>query len=169
MPRTVPSRMAASSRYATRSVPLEEASRCSRRSSIHLTGTPVSRAARAINAMYGYMLDLMPKLPPMSGGTMKRSLFSATPSTRAVRGGMMGGARHPPRNRLPEEARLVGGGAVVARGRGAAEGEGLGEPRDAGAGDAARHAVHGEGGRHVVARDAGMRVRGADDRRVMDV
>ena len=37
------------------------------------------------------MLDLMPKLPPMSGGTMKRSLFSATPSTRAVSGCMMNG------------------------------------------------------------------------------
>ena len=33
----------------------------------------------------------MPKLPPMSGGTMRRSLFSATPSTRAVIGCMMNG------------------------------------------------------------------------------
>ena len=72
-------------------MPLDEASRCSRRSSIHFTGTPVTRAARAISAMYGYMLDLMPKLPPMSAGTMKRSLFSGTPSTRAVSGCMMNG------------------------------------------------------------------------------
>ncbi len=41
--------------------------------------------------MYGYMLDLMPKLPPISGGTMKRSLFSGTPRTRAVSGCMMNG------------------------------------------------------------------------------
>ena len=73
------------------SVPLDEARRCSCRSSIHFTGTPVRRAASAISAMYGYMLDLMPKLPPMSGGTMKRSLFSGTPRTRAVRGCMMNG------------------------------------------------------------------------------
>src|SRR5262245_5588069 len=91
MPSTVPSFLAASSRYATRSVPLDEARRCSRRSSIHLTGTPVTLDARATSAMYGYMLDLMPKLPPMSAGTMNRSLFSGTPSTRAVSGCMMNG------------------------------------------------------------------------------
>ena len=72
-------------------MPLDEASRCSRRSSIHLTGTWASRAATAISVMYGYRLDLIPKLPPMSPGTMKRSLFSGTPSTRAVRGCMMNG------------------------------------------------------------------------------
>src|SRR3989442_15487662 len=32
------------------------------------------------------MLVLIPNEPPMSGGTMKRSLFSASPSTRAVSG-----------------------------------------------------------------------------------
>ena len=37
------------------------------------------------------MLDLMPKEPPMSGGTMKRSLFSGTPSTRLTSGCMMNG------------------------------------------------------------------------------
>ena len=37
------------------------------------------------------MLDLIPNEPPMSGGTMKRSLFSASPSTRAVSGCMMNG------------------------------------------------------------------------------
>ena len=74
-----------------RSVPLDDAARCSRRSSTHLTVTPVSIAASPTSAMYGYMLDLMPKLPPMSAGTMKRIRFSGRPSTRAVSGCMMNG------------------------------------------------------------------------------
>ncbi len=34
--------------------------------------------------MYGYKADLIPKLPPMSADTMKRSRFSGIPSTRAT-------------------------------------------------------------------------------------
>ncbi len=41
--------------------------------------------------MYGYMADLIPKLPPMSVDTMKRSRFSGTPSTRATSPCMMKG------------------------------------------------------------------------------
>jgi hypothetical protein len=37
------------------------------------------------------MLVLIPNEPPMSGGTMKRSLFSGKPSARAVSGCMMNG------------------------------------------------------------------------------
>src|SRR5436305_1557675 len=74
----------------------------------------------------------------MSGGTMKRSLFSGTPSARAVSGGRDAGR------------------------------ERLREPEDVLALDRALHTAYREGGFEVIAENARVGVRRADDRRVVE-
>ena len=83
--------------------------------------------------------------------------------------GQIAAPRHHHRHRLPDEADLVGGRAVVAHRRGDADREGPGEARHVLAGDDADHALHPERRGDVVAHDARVGVRRAHDGGGVDV
>ncbi len=83
--------------------------------------------------------------------------------------GQVAVARDDQRHRLADEARLVGGGAVVAHRRGHAHREGPGVLDDVLARHDTDHAFHRERGGHVVAEDARVGIRRPHDRRVVDV
>ena len=83
---TLPSASTAASIRVMRLVAEVAASRCSSRSSIHLTGRAAFRAASAIATIYGKTACLMPKLPPESGVERRRSLGPGTLSARAMTG-----------------------------------------------------------------------------------
>ena len=70
----------------TRFVAEVAAVRCSSLVSTHLTGRPALRAASAISTMYGKTACFAPKLPPESGGVLRRSRFPGTPSASAMTG-----------------------------------------------------------------------------------
>jgi hypothetical protein len=82
----MPSASTAAVSVVTRLVAEVAAVRCSSRLSTHLTGRPALRAANAISTMYGKIACLAPKLPPESGGVVRRSRLAGTPSARAMTG-----------------------------------------------------------------------------------
>ena len=83
---TRPSASTAASIRVTRLVAAFAASRCSSRSSIHLTGRAAFRAASAIATMSGKIACLTPKLPPESGTERSLSRGPGTLSARAMTG-----------------------------------------------------------------------------------
>src|SRR5260370_38825238 len=70
----------------TRWLEAEEAVRCSARSSIHLTGTPVLRLTAARRTMYEKTACLIPKLPPLPCGVMRRSQWPGPRNALAMSG-----------------------------------------------------------------------------------
>jgi len=68
----------------SRSVAIEEARRCSTRSSVHRTGTPKRREAIAINTTDVNTAAFTPNEPPESGGDTSRSLAGGNRSAAAA-------------------------------------------------------------------------------------
>src|SRR5229473_767960 len=85
-PVSSPSFVNAAATVPTRSLEADEAVRCSARSSIHLTGTPVLRLTAARRTMYEKTACLIPKLPPLLGGVMRRSRWPGTRNALAMSG-----------------------------------------------------------------------------------
>src|SRR5439155_15349909 len=71
-PVSSPSFVNAAATVPKRSLEAEAAVRCSARSSIHLMGTPALRLTAARRTMYDRTACLMPKLPPLLGGVIRR-------------------------------------------------------------------------------------------------
>jgi len=65
-------------------VAIDEARRCSTRSSVHRTGTPKRREASAISTTAVNTPAFTPKEPPESGGDTSRSRAGGTPSAAAA-------------------------------------------------------------------------------------
>src|SRR5206468_10695214 len=83
-PTRSPSAVNPASTDDSRSVAIDEARRCSTRSSVHRTGTPKRRAATAISTTEVNTDALTPNEPPESGGDTSRSRDGATPSAAAA-------------------------------------------------------------------------------------